>query len=83
MENTLRTILGNGYIQGKGVKGPRKPAESSQSDEGGNFEESDIAVMLEFVEDNYSGLYGHGTGTEIKERKDKMWKQLVEVVTKV
>ena len=83
MEMTLREILGDGYTQGKGPRVSKKGNESSQSEEGWNFEESEIAVILEFVEDNYKALYGHGTGTEIKARKDKMWKMFVEAVNRV
>ena len=83
MEMTLRELLGDGYTQGKGAKSSKKASEGSQSEEGGNFEESEIAVILEFVEDNYKALYGHGTGTEIKARKDKMWKMFVEAVNRV
>ena len=73
----------------RGVLHPqyKKPSGASNSQtgdgEGGNFEDSEISVLLEFVEENYKSLYGHGTGSEYKTKKDKMWKKLVEVVNKV
>ena len=88
MENTLRTILGDGYV--KGIVAPQYKksgkTSSSQAGEGEgseSFELSEISVTLEFVEENFNALYGHGTGSEIKAKKDKMWKALVEAVNKV
>ena len=89
MENTLRFLLGDDYSmgsQGKSGRDARKSTisgEKSTDSESSNFEESEISVILEFVEEHYSALYGHGTGTEIKARKDKMWKVFVETVNKV
>ena len=89
MEKTLREILGDGYSGGSQSKSGKSSKKSSGSagnaaeSESTNFEESEISVMLEFVEEHYKGLYGHGTGTEIKAKKDKLWKQLVEIVNKV
>ena len=89
METTLREILGDNYdgaIVGKMQKSGKKGSGSSQTNAEGettNFEESEIAILLEFVEDNYKYLYGHGTGTEIKAKRDKKWKEFVEAVNKV
>ena len=86
MENTLRTIFGDGFIQGSqgnGGKASKKQNTGVSNEEGSHFEESEIAVILEFVEDNYKALYGHGSGTEIKAKRDKMWKLFVEAVNKV
>ena len=77
MENTLRFLLGDGYEAGKennGGRGSKKSANSA--DKGGDseitsFEESEISVMLEFVEEHYGALYGHNTGTEVKAKKEK------------
>ena len=65
------------------VARPQRNSNSVGNDDGGQFEESEIAVILEFVEDNYKALYGHGSGTEIKAKRDKMWKLFVEAVNKV
>ena len=87
MESTLREILGENYdgnIVGKMQNVTKKSSGSSQnSSDGVNFEESEIAILLEFVEENYQYLYGHGTGTEIKAKRDKKWKEFVEAVNKV
>ena len=89
MENTLRFLLGDGYANGSqdnGVKEAKKSKGSGEKAGDGDsthFEESEISVILEFVEEHYHALYGHGTGTEIKAKKDKMWKTFVETVNKV
>ena len=88
METTLREILGdnyNGALFGKAQKGAKKGAggSSQNTEDSTNFEQSEIAIILEFVEDNYSDLYGHGFGTEIKAKKDKKWKEFVDAVNKV
>ena len=87
MSQTLRELLGDGYLQGSVAPQYKKASGASNSQagdgEGGNFEDSEISVLLEFVEENYKSLYGHGTGSEYKAKKDKMWKKLVEVVNKV
>ena len=86
MSQTLREILGDGYSQGNVSKSTKKTSSgNSQTNdpETTNFEDSEISVILEFVEDNYKALYGHGSGTEYKAKKDKMWKLFVEAVNKV
>ena len=85
MERTLREIIGDGYIQGVGAKAvsDSKRGSSGGDSDSSNFEESEVAVVLEFVEENYHALYGHGTGSEIKAKKDRMWKKFVEEVNKV
>ena len=88
MEKTLREILGPDYSEGgltKGSKAVSKVASNSQSaakGESTNFEESEISVILEYVEEHYNSLYGHGTGTEFKAKKDKAWKMVVEEIIK-
>ena len=89
MESTLREILGDGYNNGAVAKSAKKAGGVSSSSqttgegESSNFEESEIAVILEFIEDNYKALYGHGAGTEIKAKKDRKWKEFVETVNRV
>ena len=86
MERTLREILGDGYLGGSQSKSAKKSssnAEKGSDGDSSNFEESEISVLLEFVEEHYSSLYGHGTGTEFKAKKEKMWKLFTETVNKV
>ena len=86
MSETLREILGDGYSQGNVANNGKKANNSNSPSNDGdstNFEESEIGAILKFVEEHYKALYGHGSGTEYKAKKDKMWKQFVETVNKV
>ena len=81
MEKTLKEIMGQNYKSGS----QNSQSNVTTNEEKGTipFEDSEISVMLEFLEANYEALYGHRTGTEFKANKEKKWKQFVAEVDKV
>ena len=81
MEKTLSEIMGTGGVNAS--QGSVSNSTKHVDEKTIPFEDSEISVMLEFLEANYKALYGHRSGTEYKANKDRKWKEFVATVNKV